>query len=112
MLSSSYHRGGEALPSMDPQPGHGPREPTLTTPVRVAGSARRTSTMDCQWPDGLNGDVMVFGEARDLLTAGDGSGHTVGTASLRAHIAFQAGREILALSSDPHDEGLSSLLGL
>ena len=71
---------------MDPHPGHGPRDPTLSTPGRISGSVRRTSTMDCHWPDGLGGDVRVIGRARDLVTDEAGEGRPVDQAVLDAEI--------------------------
>jgi hypothetical protein len=96
---------------MDPHPGHGPRDPTLSTPGRISGSVRRTSTMDCHWPDGLGGDVRVIGRARDLVTDEAGEGRPVDQAVLDAEIAFQDERKVAALTTSPSADGLNALLG-
>jgi len=42
----------------------GPCDPT---PPRRAGSIRRTSTLNMDWPNGLESSGRVRGRARDLL---------------------------------------------
>jgi hypothetical protein len=49
-----------------------PRGSVLSAPPRRPGSVRRTVTMDFTWPDGLAGDTVLDGRARDLGTDGDG----------------------------------------
>ena len=97
---------------MDPHPGHGPHDPVDATPARAPGSVRRTSTMDCRWPDGLGGDVTVVGRARDLATDHRGAARPLGKASLDAEIAFQDERKVTTLSSSPRADGLKVLIGV
>jgi hypothetical protein len=49
----------------------GPKAPIDALPRRVAGSVRRTSTIDSVRPDGPDGDVQVVARGRDLLTTRD-----------------------------------------
>jgi Protein of unknown function (DUF2889) len=65
-----------------------PRGSGVSAPPRRAGSVRRTSTLDFTWPDGMGGDTVLDGRARDLRTNGDG------TASVLAEVT-------LAMVSDP-----------
>ena len=45
-----------------------PRGSVRSAPPRRPGSVRRTATMDFTWPDGLAGDTVLDGRARDLRT--------------------------------------------
>ena len=38
------------------------------TPLRPACSVRRTSSMEMQWPEGFDRDMLIVGRARDALT--------------------------------------------
>jgi Protein of unknown function (DUF2889) len=49
------------------------RTPFGPSPLRRAGSIRRTSTIDETWPTGQSTPSRIFGRARDLLTPADGS---------------------------------------
>jgi DUF2889 family protein len=49
------------------------RTPFGPSPLRRAGSIRRTSTIDETWPTGHSNPSRLFGRARDLLTPVDGS---------------------------------------
>jgi hypothetical protein len=68
--------------------------------------------MDCHWPNGLSGDVDVVGRARDFVTDGTGDARTVDEAALDAHIAFQDGRKVVAISTTPPVDGLDVLVGV
>jgi Protein of unknown function (DUF2889) len=64
-------------------------------------------------PDGLGGDLVLTGHARDLVTAAPDKVPTVADrASLHGRVAFHDGRAILELQSAPEESGLSSLVGL
>jgi hypothetical protein len=54
-------------------PAFGPDHPETHTPARVPRSIRRTSAIDTARPGGVDGDAVMEGRARDLLTRGDGS---------------------------------------
>ena len=82
-------------------PRHGVHAPTRSTPPRAPGSLRRTSTVDMLRPDGLFGEVVLVGRARDLATGADGAPHVLAEAGLRARVAFLAERRILELSATP-----------
>src|ERR1700689_998684 len=75
-------------------------------------SIRRTSTTDCHWPDGLDGRVVSYGTARDLLTDSRGGGTVLAEASVIAEIAYQDDRKITGISSTPHVPGLDLLVGV
>jgi hypothetical protein len=49
-----------------------PRQTAGAAPLRVAGSVRRTSTIDVSWPDGAWTDMLFTARARDVLTPADG----------------------------------------
>lgn len=55
----------------------GPRQPIASTPARVPGSLRRTTTIDSVRPDGWAGSVHVTARARDLLTPRTGGAAVV-----------------------------------
>lgn len=70
-------------------------------PARVPGSIRRTSTIDSLRPDGVAGEVIVRGAARDLVTFDDGSCAEVGMANVGSRIDYLGGYRVLELTSDP-----------
>ena len=84
-----------------------PRGSVLSAPPRRAGSVRRTTTMDFTWPDGLDGDTVLDGRARDLRTNGDGTAAVLAEASLG--LVSDQRRVIKEIRSAP---GLPSLPGL
>ncbi len=86
----------------------GPHDPVGTTPERAPGSVRRTSSIDTTRPDGLRGDSVVVGRARDLLTDRGGAATVVGEATLRARLA--PGGLIVEVESTP-PVALTGLLG-
>ena len=57
-----------------------PRGSVRSAPPRRPGSVRRTVTMDFTWPDGLAGNTVLDGRARDLRTDGDGVPTVLGQA--------------------------------
>ncbi len=68
----------------------GPHDPILVTIERPPGSVRRTTNIDTTRPDGLRGDAMVDGRARDVRTNPDGTTDVVGEAWLRARVSPDA----------------------
>ncbi|MFE5027487.1 DUF2889 domain-containing protein [Streptomyces sp. NPDC056656] len=86
-----------------------PTGSALSAPPRRPGSVRRTSTMEFGWPDGLGGDTVLDGRARDLLTLNDGSAR--GVAEARLAMVSDARRVIRSITSTPHLPLLQGLLG-
>jgi hypothetical protein len=93
-------------------PRHGIHEPTGSTPVRARGSVRRTSTIDTLRPDGLLGDVVLVGRARDLLTGADGAARVLGEAALLARVRFVPDRTLVALRTLPEAREAAALIGV
>lgn len=50
-----------------------PKAPVGFAPRCAPGSARRTSSIDVDWPDGREGPMHMVGRARDILTLADGA---------------------------------------
>jgi hypothetical protein len=86
-----------------------PRGSVASAPARRAGSVRRTATMDFTWPDGMEGDTVLDGQARDLRTGDDGTTTVLAAASL--HMVTDPRRVIKEVSSAPAVGGLRSLAG-
>ena len=86
-----------------------PRGSVASAPARRAGSVRRTVTMDFTWPDGMAGDTVLDGRARDLRTGDDGTATVLAAASLR--MVTDPRRVIKEVSSAPGVGGLASLAG-
>ena len=84
-----------------------PRGPVRSAPPRRPGSVRRTATMDFTWPDGMAGNTVLDGRARDMRTDGDGTATILGEASLS--VVSDPGRAIKEIRSAP---GLPDLQGL
>jgi hypothetical protein len=80
------------------------------SPLRRAGSIRRTSSLDVTWPDG-GIDLRRFeGRSRDIIKAPDGSDHVRAAATMSADIDFD--RQINAITADPVPQALQQLVGL
>jgi hypothetical protein len=62
--------------------------PSVGSPPRLPGSARRTSTVDILYPEGLAA-VVLRGRARDLFTAADGTAHVVEEAQTNVRVGLQ-----------------------
>src|SRR5437763_7551866 len=92
-------------------PRHGTHAPASGTPPRRPGSVRRTTSLDMLRPEGVFGPVTVIGRGRDLVTTADATAETVGTAGLRAHVAYLDGRNLTALETDPEEPVLADLVG-
>lgn len=86
-----------------------PRGSVASAPSRRPASVRRTATMDFTWPDGLTGDVVLDGRARDLRTNDDGTAVVRAEAALR--MVTDSRRVITEISSMPAAGGLQSLVG-
>jgi hypothetical protein len=93
-----------------PVPEHlKPRGSAASAPPRRPGSVRRTATLDFTWPDGLAGNTVLDGRARDLRTTNDGTATVLAQAGLR--MVSDPGRIIGEISSSPKLPGLASLVG-
>lgn len=84
----------------------GPAQPT---PPRRLGSVRRTSTIDMNWPRGLDQGVHCEGTCRDLVTTTSGETWVVDLATVTADISPERFYE--ALSSIPDRPALQELIG-
>lgn len=86
-----------------------PRETANPAPQRPANSVRRTTSIDVSWPDGIEGQRLVIGAARDVVTpVGGGTPRTMAEGSYRARL--KEDKTITAIESDPAPEGLSQLV--
>ncbi|HEX7872762.1 MAG TPA: DUF2889 domain-containing protein [Sphingobium sp.] len=83
--------------------------PTVT-PLRRAGSIRRTTSMELQWPGGRDGPVRITGRGRDLLTPADGGAPRV-IADERLDATVTPLKEIVALTTQPPLLGADELAG-
>src|SRR6266700_6029627 len=86
-----------------------PRGSGVSAPPRLAGSVRRTVTMDFAWPDGMLGDTVLDGRARDLRTNGDGTAAVLAEAALG--MVTDPRRVIKEISSTPELSQLQGLIG-
>ena len=94
-----------------PHAGHGVRQPGEGTPVRQHPSARRTISLDIVRPDGLAGDLLLAGRARDLHTGTDGTARILDAATMEATVEFPASRVIRTLRTSPQWPGSTALVG-
>jgi Protein of unknown function (DUF2889) len=87
-----------------------PRGSVRSAPARRPGSVRRTATMDFTWPDGMAGNTVLDGRARDLSTDNDGNATVLAQASLG--VVSDTNWIITEISSSPGLPGLPALAGL
>jgi hypothetical protein len=82
--------------------------PSVSTPARVPGSIRRTTSIEMVSGEGQ----VLIGHARDLVTPRRGDAIVVDEASFTARIGDYIGGQIIEeLETSPHREGLHSLVG-
>jgi hypothetical protein len=86
-----------------------PRGSVVSAPPRRPGSVRRTATLDFTWPDGLTGNTVLDGRARDLRTNVDGTATVLTEARLR--MVTDPDRIIEEVGSAPELPGLGGLAG-
>lgn len=76
----------------------------------MAGSVRRTSTIDVSWPNGRAGNLRLVARARDIVTPATG-----GAPIVRAEDGFEAtlrpDRVIVAIEADPPRPAIAQLVG-
>jgi hypothetical protein len=87
-----------------------PRQSAGPAPLRVAGSVRRTSSIDVSWLEGRAGPMRMDGRARDVVTPLAG-----GLPVVRAEDSFvawlKADRSITAIEATPARPALTKLIG-
>jgi len=84
----------------------GPSDPS---PPRRVDSIRRTSTLNMDWPDGLDGSGRVKGRARDLLTTAENA-RTIADDVLVAKVG--PGRVYESLFTFPDRPALQAVVGV
>lgn len=86
-----------------------PRQTANPAPVRPVNSLRRTSSIDVAWPDGVDGQRLFVGRARDYLSGPDGKGRTLamGEFSLR----MTEDKTITEIAADPALACIGLLVG-
>jgi Protein of unknown function (DUF2889) len=84
------------------------QRPGTSTPGRVPGSIRRTTSIDMDMSDGQ----VLVGRARDLVTPRRGDAVVVDEASFTARIGeYRQGQPIEEISASPAIDDLASLVG-
>ena len=76
-----------------------PKVPTGHAPLRVPGAARRTSSIEVDWPEGRGGPMHLIGRARDIVTSPSGAAILCGEGAFEAMMA--ADRTIAAIETRP-----------
>ncbi|WP_332880709.1 DUF2889 domain-containing protein [Streptomyces sp. NBC_00564] len=92
-------------------PRHGPHHPTTHTPPRRPGSLRRTSSIDMLRPGGVDGELILSGRARDLLTGPDGRATVVAEAAVHARVDYAGHFALTEIRTTPELPGAQDLLG-
>lgn len=85
------------------------RQTANPAPLRPANSIRRTSSVDVAWPDGVMGQRVLHGRARDLRTDAGGKAAVLAEAAMEATLDPE--RKILALAATPAAPRLQELVG-
>lgn len=96
---------GTPLPLFDAAPSN----PMGRSPLRRPGSTRRTSTIDATWPNGRDGDALLFADARDIATPSEGGAPRV-LAQDHADVVADH-RLIKSVVTTPPRDGLEKLAG-
>lgn len=87
-----------------------PRSTANPAPVRPANSVRRTTSIDVSWPDGIEGQRLFVGAARDLVTpGGDTAPRVLAEGGFRARMTED--KAITAIEASPSPDGLQHLVG-
>lgn len=87
-----------------------PRSTANPAPARRSGSVRRTTSIDVSWPDGVDGERLFIGAARDLWTPVAGEdGLTL--AQARFEVRMAEDKTITAITVDPAVAGIERLVG-
>lgn len=86
------------------------RQSAGPAPARRAGSIRRTTSIDSDWPDGFGQAWIMAGRARDLLTSFKGEAVELARGDFR--IRTSPIREILEISATPDHPRLQEMVGV
>jgi DUF2889 family protein len=92
-------------------PRRGIHAPTASTPARAPGSLRRTATTDMLRPDGLRGDLVLIGRARDLFTDARGEARVLGESGYQARVGLDFQREVREIRTEPDRGAAQRLVG-
>lgn len=74
-------------------------------------AVRRTASVEVSWPEGLTGTANVAGLARDIRT-GDPDEEPEVLCSAACTVGLSAARQIVAITTEPHDPRADGLVGL
>ncbi|WP_240197925.1 DUF2889 domain-containing protein [Novosphingobium sp. P6W] len=87
-----------------------PRSTANPAPARIAGSVRRTTSIDVSWPDGIEAQRRFIGAARDLWTPQEGA---EGLTLAEAHfdVRMSEDKTITAITADPAPAEVERLVG-
>lgn len=77
------------------------------SPARQAGSVRRTSSVDIVRPDGPDGDLVLRGRARDILTTADGRAEDLDTADSLVRVT---GTDVSSVELRPDPHGVADVV--
>lgn len=86
-----------------------PRQTANPAPVRPANSLRRTSSIDVAWPDGIDGQRLFVGRARDCLTGEHGQCRTLGQGAFSLRMTED--KTITEIAADPAPATIGKLVG-
>jgi hypothetical protein len=109
LVQLSTSRPGPVKPL---HPRHGTHAPTTSTPARLPSSVRRTTSHDMRRRAGLQGDLVITGLARDLVTGPDRDGVEVDRARIDITIDFTGRRDVTAITCEPPLEGANAFNGV
>jgi hypothetical protein len=99
-----------ALVSQPPQ-FERPRQGAGHAPLRRAGSVRRTTSIDCLWPDGFMEAWELTGRARDAVTPLDGGApHSFAEGGFTITATLM--REIAKIATTPEHPQAQALVGV
>lgn len=88
-----------------------PRSTANPAPVRPLASVRRTSSIDVSWPDGIEGQRLFIGAARDLHTPLEPGGAPVVLSEARFEARLTEDKTITAITADPSPAGIAQIVG-
>jgi len=88
-----------------------PRCTANPAPLRVSNSLRRTSSIDVSWPDGVEGQRLLIGGARDLYTPAEPGSVGRVLAEARFEARMTEDKMITAIQSDTAEEKVAKLVG-
>jgi hypothetical protein len=85
--------------------------PTASTPARAPRSLRRTATTDMVQTDGLHGDLVLIGRARDLFTDAHGEARVLGESGYEARVGSAFDRVVQEIRTEPALGDAQQLVG-